>query len=159
MNFFVIGTDHRFQEADPGLEGLLRELAKVNFTEPLSAIAEEYSDKIGKSIAQRLAERLDVAWFNLDLSTEERDKAGILEELSNRPRGFDKVTYRVPADDLREDVWVRKLTESRNGTMIAICGYMHLDSLVRKLRADGHAVDQRAYLEVVPEVKDDPQGS
>lgn len=49
MNFVVIGTDHRFQNREPGLRGLLKALCEVEYIEPLTAIAEEYHDNIGAS--------------------------------------------------------------------------------------------------------------
>jgi hypothetical protein len=65
MNFVVIGTDHRFQNREPGLHGLLTALCEVTYSDPLAAIAEEYHDKIGISVAQRIANDADLRWFNL----------------------------------------------------------------------------------------------
>lgn len=160
MNFLVIGTDHRFQERDPGLEGLVRALAEANFEEPLGAIGEEYSLKIAESTAAaRLARDLGITWFNFDMTIQERRAAGIFEEQVERPGMFQgKVTHRVPSDDIREEEWVKRLTKFGRGTTIVICGYLHFESLVEKLRAQGHTVDQRVYLETVPEIRT-PEGS
>jgi hypothetical protein len=80
MNFVVIGTDHRFQNSDCGLEGFLRAWLNQCFVEPLEAIAEEYCEKIGESVGQRLALERGVRWYNVDMTTEEKCKAGILDE-------------------------------------------------------------------------------
>jgi hypothetical protein len=80
LAFVVVGTDHRFQESSPEFDAILRSLTQSRFFLPLSAIAEEYSPKIGmESIAQRLASDLQISWFNIDMTTEERLKAGILK--------------------------------------------------------------------------------
>jgi hypothetical protein len=154
MNFVVIGTDHRMQRRDPGLEGLLSGFLKVTtWMEPLQAIAEEYDEKAAKSIAQRLAQGSGLSWFNLDMTSEEKFQAGILNEQRSRPMSEGGVTFRVPTDDVREEAWVRKLIECGSGTTLVICGYVHFEPFVRQLRAKGHTVDSRVYLESVPKIK------
>ena len=157
MAFVVIGTDHGMQNSERGFEGMLRAGASIRFIEPLVAIAEEYHDKIGSSIGQRLAAELGVHWYNVDMTTEERHKAGILEEQLSRPISTDEIAYRVPSDDVREQAWIEKLISSGSGTTIVMCGYVHFKPLVRKLRADGHAVDARVYLDCVPGIRDWPR--
>lgn len=155
LNFVVVGTDHRFQEKGPELEAILRSLARSRFIASLSAFAEEYSEQIGiESLAQKLAKELEIRWFNIDMTTQERSEAGILEAQSNRPGMFQpNVTYRIPSDDIREDAWVEKLVRNTFGTTIVVCGYLHCESLARKLRAKGYTVDQRVFLETVPEIR------
>lgn len=160
MNFVVIGTDHRMQHSEAGFEALLRAWLQRSYFEPLIAVGEEYHEAIGaSSIAHRLAEEYQLRWYNLDMTTQEKQNAGILEEQRNRPGMFQEtVSYRVPSDDIREEAWVHKLVEATSGTTLVICGYLHFDSLVQKLRARGHAVDKRVYLETVPEIRRaDPQ--
>lgn len=154
MPFLVIGTDHTVQQSDRGFEGLLRGLIAPEYFEPLKAIAEEYGDKIGTSICQVIAKEQGLLWYNLDVTSAERQAAGILAEQQNRPGMFQEaVTYRIPSDDVREDAWVQKLVSSASGTTLAVCGYLHFESLVQKLRAKGHLVDKRVYLETVPEIR------
>ena len=57
------------------------------------------------------------------------------------------------SDDVREEAWVERLVMNASGTTIVICGYLHFESLAKKLRARGHTVDQRVYLETVPEIR------
>jgi uncharacterized protein YbaP (TraB family) len=152
MNFVVIGTDHRMQHSDSGLEGLMRAWLTKNYIESLKGVAEEYSEKIGASIAQRLAHERNLHWYNIDMTMDEKRNAGILEEQENRP-SEKGIAFRVPSDEVREDAWTNKLMSSSSGTTLVICGYLHFNSLVAKLRKKGHAVDQRVYLETVPEIK------
>src|SRR5262249_37498614 len=150
-----IGTDHRMQHSDAGLEAVLRAWLDRTYIVPLTAIAEEYHKDIGStSIGKRLAKERNLRWYNVDMTTEEKRKAGILEEQQNRPRMFQDATCcRVPSDEVREDAWVKKLIESASGTTIVICGYLHFEPLVQKLGAGGHGVDKRVYLETVPTIK------
>jgi len=145
------------QNSERGFEGMLRAWVSTPFTLPLVAIAEEYHDKIGNSIGQRLAAELGVRWYNIDMTTEERHKAGILEDQRSRPISTDDIAYRVPSDVVRERAWIEKLTSPASGTTIAICGYVHYGALVERLRADGHTVDGRVYLDCVPEIRDLPK--
>ncbi|HEX5422810.1 MAG TPA: hypothetical protein VFW94_04625 [Candidatus Acidoferrales bacterium] len=155
MNFVVIGTDHRFQDRDPGLDGILRAFLDQRWTEPLTAIAEEFGELTGcTSLAKRLASERNLRWYNLDMTTQEKQDAGILQEQRSRPGMFQAaVAYRVPSDNVREDAWVEKLIASAAGTTLVICGYLHFEALVEKLTAKGHDVDRRAYLETVPSIK------
>ena len=154
MNFLVIGTDHGLQERDPGFEGLLRALVKVEFIEPLAAVGEEFGRKMSEAtVARRVADEAGLHWFNFDMTLEERQGAGIFEEQQSRPISTEKLATRVRSDEIREAEWVQRLTQSGQGTTIVICGYLHFDALVQKLRAQGHVVDQRVYLEMVPHIK------
>jgi hypothetical protein len=135
------------------LEGVIRSWRDHRYLDPLKAIAEEYNEKIGNSIAQRLAEERGLRWYNIDMTKEEKQKAGILEEQRNRPQVQGNVVFRVPSDEVREKFWIEKLTTpARSGTTLVICGYLHEESLVKKLKEHG-AVDRRAYLERVPEIR------
>ena len=93
-------------------------------------------------------------WYNLDMTSEEKRAVGILAEQLGRPMMFqESVAVRLPSDDVREDPWAKKLSSSAPGTTLAVCGYLHFESLVQKLRAAGHIVDKRVYLETVPEIR------
>jgi hypothetical protein len=156
MNFVVIGTDHRMQGAEAGLEALIRAWLDQRYIEPLQAVAEEYSEDIGESIAQRIVQERKqdgMHWYNLDMTEDEKHAAGILKEQRARPASKNGVAFRLPSDDIREDAWVDKLVKSGSGTTLVICGYLHCQSLAGKLRKKGCAVDQRVYLETVPQIK------
>jgi hypothetical protein len=154
MNFVVIGTDHNLQRADPGLEGLIRGWRDYHYTEPIVAIAEEHSEKtIGDSIGRRLAKERNLCWYDIDMTDEEKRDAGILVEQRNRPPVQGNTVFRVPSDEVRENHFVKKLTSpAAAGTTLVICGYLHQESLVKKLKKHG-AVDQRTYLETGLEIR------
>ena len=153
MQFVVIGTDHRMQNSEQGFEGLLRGWLDQHHSEPLQAVAEEYGEKIGESVGQRLARERGLRWFNLDMTTEEKIKAGIQKEQWSRPISTDAIAFRVPSDEVREEAWAEKLSNPQPGTTLVVCGYVHFESLVKTLRAKGYAIDKRVYLETVPEIK------
>lgn len=101
MNFVVIGTDHRMQHSEPGFEALLRSWMNQRYFEPLTAIAEEYHESIGRSsVAQRLAKDRQLRWCNLDMTTQEKQTAGILEEQRTLSACFRR---RPPAVSLGRD--------------------------------------------------------
>ena len=155
MNFIVIGTAHEFQNCDAGLEGILRAFLDQRYIEPLVAIAEEFDDAIGKSsLALRLALERHLCWYNIDMSNREKADAGILQEQEGRRKMIQEgIAYRVPSDNVREDAWVEKLVRPASGTTLVVCGYVHFEALVQKLRARGHtAADKRVYLHNVPEI-------
>ncbi len=153
MNFVVIGADHRMQNSECGFEALLRAFLNQRYLLPLEAIAEEYRERLGRSMAQDLAEERGLRWFNLDMTPGEKFKAGILENQFSRSISQENVATRMSSDELREEIWAKKLTNSCSGTTIVICGYFHFESLVKKLRQKGHVVDKRVYLETVPEIR------
>jgi hypothetical protein len=152
LGFVVIGTDHRMQNSEAGFEGMLRAWASKRFFEPLVAIAEEYHENIGGSVGQLLASEFGLRWYNVDMTAEEKRKAGIQEEQLSRPKETEAVAYRVPTDEIREQARIEKLISSGPGTTIVICGYFHFEPLVRKLRANGQSVDARVYLDSVPAI-------
>ncbi len=153
MNFAVIGTDHRMQSRELGLEALLRAWLCKQFVEPLVAIAEEYEEGMGSSTCQRLAQERALHWYNLDMTSEEKFKAGILAEQRSRPISTEATAFRLASDEVREGAWAEKLSSPEPGTTLVVCGYLHFDSLVKKLQARGYPVDQRVYLETVPEIR------
>jgi hypothetical protein len=169
MNFLVIGVNHGLQEYDLGFLGMLSGLLKNQRKDELVAIAEEYRGKPAESPICQLATERGLNWYNVDMSDEEKKQAGISEDQQNRGPSGGIVTqekeqeimdyiegntaYRVPTDDIREQKWVEKLVSSEAGTTLVICGYVHFEPLVEKLRAKGCAVDTRVYLKTIPEIK------
>jgi hypothetical protein len=149
----VIGTDHRMQSNDAGFNGLLRGLLTRNFYEPVRAIAEEYHELIGESVAQRVARELGLRWYNVDMTDEEKQAAGILKE--QHWRRDNKLTMRVPSDDIREEAWIAKI-DTGPWTTILICGYLHFEPVIKKLRAKGYTVDHFVYVDSVPVVEIKP---
>jgi hypothetical protein len=150
MNFFVIGADHRLQIEDVGFEGLVRALSsRVNYIQPLIAIAEEYHENLGVTVCQRIAKEAGLRWFNIDMTEAEKEQAGILEEQRKRPTPL----TRLPSDEVRERFWTAKLSSEEPGTTLVICGFLHLSSLVSQLTDGRCAIDQRVYTEDIGKVR------
>jgi hypothetical protein len=151
MNFVVIGTDHKAQPSDCGLQALIGALLDRTHYEPLVAIAEEWDETNGQSVCQRLANERRLCWYNPDMTTGEKRAAGILDEQVAR-RAMSGA-FRVPSDEVREEAMANTLSQSEPGTTFVICGYVHFESLVTKLRAKGNVVETRVYLPAVPDIK------
>jgi hypothetical protein len=148
MNFVVIGTAHEFQTREPGLEAILNALAKERYPESPTAVAEEWSEELGYTSAQRVAKEHNLRWRNMDMTAEQRQLAGIFHDQRNRA----SQSCRVASDNVREEFWVEQLDCEAPGTTFVVCGYLHFESLVQKLHAKGHPVDKRIYLETVPAI-------
>ena len=149
MNFLVIGTDHTIQR-EPGFAGLLRGWLCAQ-RDGYEAVAEETSDALPPSAARRVAEEYGLRWYNLDMTVQEKADAGILGGLREQRFSSEHV-HRNKGDEVREAAMIEKLLNSGSQTTLVICGYVHFDPLVKKLRAEGHLVETRVYLETVPEI-------
>ncbi len=75
---------------------------------------------------------------------------GIAEEQRTRRESGQQV--RVPSDEVREQAWVEKLEASGKDHVLVVCGYLHFDGLMQKLKKRGHETAQRVYLESVPDI-------
>ncbi len=152
MNFVVIGIDHGLLLSDCGFEAMMRGFLDQRHSEPLVAIGEEWDETKGLSICQRLAAEHRVRWYNPDLSIEEKRAMGILDEqVARRKLGG---VFRVPSDEIREEAMANKLSQFEPGTTFVVCGYLHFESLVEKLRKKGNFVETRVYLRTLPNIKD-----
>jgi hypothetical protein len=149
VNFVIIGTDHGLQSSDLGYEALIDAFLRQQQLPPLTAIAEEWHETLGETVAQRLAKKHGRGWFNMDMTDEEKKAAGIWDDQQQHPRQ----SCRVNSDDLREAFWVEKLLCGGSGTTLAICGYLHFESLARKLCDRECEVVRRVYLESVPKIE------
>jgi hypothetical protein len=151
MTFEVIGTDHRFQQRDVGLHHLLESFFELQyFAGPIQLIAEESDNRWGNSVARNIAVEHHIEWLSVDMTPEEKAAAGIAEEQPARRESGRQV--RVPSDDIREQAWVEKLEASGKEHILVVCGYLHLEGLVQKLKIRGHETAQRVYLETVPDI-------
>ena len=151
MTFEVIGTDHRFQQRDLGLHRLLESFFEMRyFAGPIQLMAEEWHEQWGKSVAQNIAVEHHIEWLSVDMTPEEKIAAGIAEEQRTRRESGRQV--KVPSDEIRVQAWVEKLEASGKEHILVVCGYLHLEDLVQKLKIRGHETAQRVYLESVPDI-------
>src|SRR5229473_8617962 len=137
MTFEVIGTDHRFQQRDVGLQRLLESFFELKYyAGPIQLIAEEWDEQWGKSLAQKIAAEHNIEWLSVDMTPGEKVAAGIAEEQRTRRESGRQV--KVPSDEIRVQAWMEKLEATGKNHVLVVCGYLHLDDLVRKLKMCGH---------------------
>jgi hypothetical protein len=105
---------------------------------------------MGKSVAQCIAVEHHIEWLSVDMTPEEKVAAGISEEQRARRESGRQV--RAPSDEIREQAWIEKLEASGKQHVLVVCGYLHLEVLVQKLKFRGHETGQRVYLEIVPDI-------
>jgi hypothetical protein len=147
----VLGTDHELQCHDRRLQGLIVELVQ---RERVTMIAEEnrpLSNRIGRQVSQSLA----LPWIQIDMSIEDRIKAGIDGKLTNRMqiRGYNEYGDPVPAiryapaeDGMREEFWLDRIEATiEKGTVLVICGCLHCVPLSEKAEKRGHRIVSRLF--------------
>lgn len=133
---FLVGVDHIIQHN--GFSWPKKESAINEFSEYLESkvqelkvavIAEEFSDEtlrinnVPMSTAQMVAQRLGLKHVLCDPDSKERKARGI----SN--------------DDERENIWIERLSDAIDETILFICGDSHLESFKDKLLSRGVATE------------------
>lgn len=53
------------QNSEPGFQGLVSGLLRQEFFEPLEAIAEEFHEALGDSLAKRLTQKRGLRWMRI----------------------------------------------------------------------------------------------
>jgi hypothetical protein len=146
MEMIVLGIDHELQSQDPRLKTLISELVEH---EGVTMIAEEnrcFSNTLGRQVS----ESTNLPWIQIDMSTEDRMKAGIDEKLANRMqiRGYDTKGAPIPAiryapveDGIREEFWLDRIEGAvKEGKVLVICGCLHCVPFSEKAERRGHRV-------------------
>ena len=87
MKVIVLGTAHDFQCHDPRLKAL-RDLIE---REHVTMIAEE-NRPLSNTVGRQLSESMNLRWIQIDMSLEDRIKAGIEAKMLNRMqiRGYNE---------------------------------------------------------------------
>lgn len=164
MKILIISIDHKMQylEADDDAADLhqAKERLRVLIGEklaagPVGAICEESSPK-KSTIAQSLAASADppILWNDIHMSTKEREEAGIVEALTNRPSCPDlddmstSIEFRIPEDDIREEYFVKRIESvaTPDRMVLVLLGDMHTEAVAKKLVARGHHVEYTQQL-------------
>ena len=121
-------------------------------------VAEEVNaDKMPnvQSVARDTASSINIPWKSIDMTAEQRKDAGIYDELATRPFvRFDPVTglheervYFRRADGIREEFWLDQIAEANpSGNVLIICGYSHLEFLIKRVVARGWTAAKEIYL-------------
>ena len=147
----VLGTDHELQCHDRRLQALIVELVQ---RERVTMIAEEnrpLSNTIGRQVSQSLA----LPWIQIDMSIEDRIKAGIDGKLTNRMqiRGYNEygdpllaIRYAPVEDGIREEFWLDRIEAAiKEGIVLVICGCLHCVPFSEKAEKRGHRILSRVF--------------
>lgn len=147
----VLGVDHQLQWRDATGSRLRDLLSALLAKEDAGLIAEEATG-LPTTVAQRLAFRLGKPWLNVDMDECQRRAAGIYDELAERPFGplFDGngdqagVTegHLPNADGVREGHWLSQIIKYGSGSVIMLCGVLHLSPFAERLRGCGYEVKE-----------------
>lgn len=133
---FIVGVDHIIQHNGfswaaklSAIKVFSEYLEKIAQDFDVTVIAEEFSEEslrinhVPMSTAQIVAKRINLKHLFCDPNREERKALGI----SN--------------DDDRERIWVERLRDVINETILFICGDRHLVSFKDKLLSEGVAIE------------------
>src|SRR6266496_4023996 len=142
----VLGIDHNLQSSDPELKSTILGLVESN---AVRTIAEENRLRL-RTVGCEVAESSGLCWVQIDMSTEERLKAGIYDKLSNRMqiRGYESngkpiqaIRYAPVEDGIREEFWLDRIEEIAKGDrVLGICGCLHCVPFSEKAVRRGHKV-------------------
>ncbi len=155
MKLIVLGTDHALQRSDPGLKQFLDALIE---TERVAFVGEEYTTT---SVARQVAESKGIQWIQIDMTQEDRNRAGIggllgrkFQYRANNSVDEEIAIYAPKGDGIREEWWLTKIeNESGSGTALLICGSCHLQPVTEKARHRGHQVSSHFYPEALSELQ------
>jgi len=142
MKYVILGTSHHVQESSQLVECAEAIIDKY----AIDLIAEEYPFDI-QSKACALAERRNIPYAQIDLFDNEWAAYGIDWEMKARrdAASLQNDDVRLShADSIRESFWVDKIEGSlKDGLVLIICGYLHLDFLATNIQARGDKVAEK----------------
>jgi hypothetical protein len=151
MKMIILGTDHALQCHDSRLKALISDLIE---REHVTLIAEE-NRVSSNTLGQQLAESMNLRWIQIDMSIEDRVKAGIEGKLANRMqiRGFNEYGDPIPAiryapveDGIREEFWLDQIENATtDGTVLVVCGCLHCVPLSKKAETRGHTIAAKLF--------------
>ena len=145
MQIIILGTDHDLQRSDPDLNALISDIIA---RQRITLIAEE-NRAMSETVARQVSRSLGLRWVQIDMSIEDRIKAGIDGKLANRMQlRFDAngnptldVRYAKVEDGIREEFWLDRIQEAADeGTVLVICGSLHCSPLAEKAEKRGHKI-------------------
>jgi hypothetical protein len=177
-SYVILGTSHRIQykpkdattfeiELMDGLESIIRQLVRKH---GVKLLAEEGLDGFPLTTAERVAKDECVHYEQVDIFGNDLDLAGIRPEMNARP-GVDLQKYgadecRFPrADDIRENLWLDRITKVGLEPVLVVCGWAHASALSTKVKErSGKAPDVLFFPDclrrsTIVELDLDPQGT
>ncbi len=142
----VLGIDHSDQGSDPELKSTISGLIENSAAR---TIAEENRFRL-YTVGYEVAASSGIRWVQIDMSTEERVKAGIYDKLANRMqiRGYElngqpiqAIRYAPVEDGIREEFWLDRIEElGTGGRVLVICGCLHCVPFSERAVRRGHKV-------------------
>lgn len=151
MELIVLAIDHDRQCHDRRLKALIAELVE---REQVTLIAEE-NRPLSNTLGKQVSESMNLPWLQIDMSIEDRIKAGIDGKLSNRMqiRGYNEdgdpkmaIRYAPREDGIRENFWLDRIEGAgKNGTVLVICGCLHCVPLSEKAEKRGHRIVAKLF--------------
>jgi hypothetical protein len=145
MRIIILGTDHELQCHDQDLKVLITEIVA---REQVTVVAEENRPLLN-TLARQVSDSMNLRWIQMDMSIEDRIKAGIDGKLANRMQlRFEASGKPTPAiryapieDGIREEFWLDRIQEATgDGIGLAICGCLHCLPLAERAEKRGHKV-------------------
>lgn len=125
-------------------------------------IAEE-NRALAATLGRQVAESLTLPWLQIDMTLEDRIRAGIDGKLANRMqiRGYSEdgypemaIRYAPREDGIREEFWLDRIEEVRkDGTVLVICGCLHCVPLSQKAEKRGHVAEKLFHPDHLAEMK------
>ena len=151
MVLIVLGIDHDRQCHDRRLKALIAELVE---REQVTLIAEE-NRPLSHTLGRQVSESMSLPWLQIDMSLEDRIKAGIDGKLANRTqiRGYNEygdpiqaIRYAPVEDGIREEFWLDRIeSAAKEGTVLVICGCLHCVPFSEKAEKRGHTIVARVF--------------
>jgi len=151
MKITITGLNHEVQWKDVPGRRLQTEIEKFLKNSPVELIAEE-AYRLPTTVGQRLAYKYDIPWLEVDMHYAERKEHGIDDgKRKQGPRLNDKMEstgksycYFCPEiDEVREKHWMARLERNGSvGSVLFICGLLHVNSLKEKWEYLGHIVER-----------------
>jgi len=150
MQMIILGTDHELQCYDQDLKGLIMGILA---RERVTFVAEE-NRPMSNTIARQVSDSAGLRWIQIDMSIEDRIKAGIDGKLLNRMQlRYDAcgdptlaIRYAPVEDGIREEFWLDRIQEAGvDGTGLVICGCLHCLPLAEKAEKRGHKVLSKIF--------------
>ncbi len=148
----VLGTSHDLQMAekwprnvdDPDYSRLIQHLVSDS---KIDTIFEEASE-CGPTSAQKLAQRLELEYVDVDPHPNVRHFYGLSSDTGNPlDQPYDFANRTLPEEHFkREDFWVQKISLESFKVGLVICGYLHTLSLAGRLLSAGFKVDACVYV-------------